>query len=189
MEPTSALFIAAVFALPAIPSKTKNYFQPTNVREANTRFIDSSNQFDVFESAATPPSTYIERIGAKLARAEPLKQITAELDEYAQLADDWDGDGALRPSPLSIASAKKLLEWLPAGVALPKPMISASGEIGLYWHSDNAFIDAVISEDGDFSLFGKFEGDAPEEQFLTDLTPGAESAPVLTEVLSKLRQS
>ena len=79
--------------------------------------------------------------------------IRAELLSYGTLEDGWGGDNSVAPAQSHIQAAIELFQSLPAGVPLPRPMISDDGEIGLYWNNEQWLADAVIEDEGHFSLF------------------------------------
>lgn len=98
-----------------------------------------------------------------------LEWLSSELDSYMNLKAGWDGIGSLSADPTHISAAKALLNVLPAGLSLPKTMLSSDGELGLYWKDDNLFADAVIENEKTFSLFIRFNEKNSREIFIESI--------------------
>lgn len=79
--------------------------------------------------------------------------LQAEIESYRHLPTGWDGEGSVGPSSDALEGARKLIDHLPAGLELPKPMITPSGELGFYWKTDAYYADLIIEEKDLFSLF------------------------------------
>lgn len=92
-------------------------------------------------------STYIE------TTYSGYEAVKFELNAYLELADDWDGPGSKAPSAEPIATAIGFMDRLPSGIPLPKPMLSSSGEVGLYWDVDAIYADVAFEGGDAFSLF------------------------------------
>lgn len=108
---------------------------------------------------------------AAMDKADWLK---AEIESYGLLPAGWDGEGSVGASAEAIEGAKRLIEMLPAGVEIPKPMITSSGELGLYWKSAAYYADLVIEGKDVFSLFVRSRERADRE-FYFDALPIAEN--------------
>lgn len=105
-----------------------------------------------------------------------LEWLRAELLSYQDLPVGWDGEGSIPAKPEHIAAASSLLEAIPAGIPLPKPMLSPDGELGLYWKSDRWFADAVIEDANHFSLFVRSLEEGNHEVFVDSINIGADTS-------------
>lgn len=110
-----------------------------------------------------------------------------ELRSYGQLGANWDGFGAVAPLRDHISHAIKIIDQLPPGFAVPKPMLSADGEIGLYWDEKHAYADISIEENGLAAIFLKTKGTDKKEKFWDGLSINDLSAEWFVENLSSLR--
>ena len=77
------------------------------------------------------------------------------LKDYGLLSDGWDGIGSKAPLAEAVATAVGFVERLPSGTPLPKPMLSPSGEVGLYWDIGAIYADVTFAGGGAFSLFSR----------------------------------
>jgi hypothetical protein len=122
----------------------------------------------IAESSSTvvTEASYISGYGAVNNKLQLLKN---ELQAYESLESGWDGNNSSAPQRSHIAAACQLLDRLPAGVPLPKPMLSHDGEVGLYWVEDKFFADVVIENSTSFSLFVRQREPAYKEYFADSL--------------------
>lgn len=90
--------------------------------------------------------------------ADARDYILATIQKYSTLPDDWNGEGASAPTLKSLESAEYFLSAIPAGFALPKPMLSTVGNIEYYWSAEQAYADISFDENGIASLFLKLTG-------------------------------
>lgn len=111
--------------------------------------------------------------------------LQAEVESYRALPGGWDGEGSSGPSDEAIDGAKKLIEQLPAGVILPKAMISSSGELGFYWKSDTFFADITIESANTFSLFVRSRLNSDREFFFETLPIDESGAATIKDTLQQ----
>lgn len=79
-----------------------------------------------------------------------------ELWGYECLEAGWDGASTdLAPSREAIKEAILFVESLPPFVALPVPMVSNDGEVGLFWQDDEFYLDVGFRGVGECSFYGK----------------------------------
>jgi hypothetical protein len=165
---TTALAVTVGFTLPPVPTVTKNFLQDYLVTERGRAAFSSSEipsrVAEVTQAASMAVAAVPRAIGLS-----PIDAIEAELHSYLQFSAGWDGEGSRGAKWNDVKFAVSILQRLPAGVPLPKAMLSSSGEIGFYWNSKNAFVDLMIEENGTFSLFAKLRGDHPQERFVDGL--------------------
>jgi hypothetical protein len=79
-------------------------------------------------------------------RADFGRAAAAELISYADLKDNWDGEGAVAPRNGARENALAMLEAVPLGIEAPKTMVMADGDVALYWERGDVF--AEIGFDG-----------------------------------------
>ena len=84
---------------------------------------------------------------------DKLEKLRNELDSYRSLSAGWDGPESVAPDAAHLDDAANLLQILPAGIPLPRPMLSSNGEVAFYWRLDNLFADIVIEGNGIVSIF------------------------------------
>lgn len=101
--------------------------------------------------------------------------LRSELLTYKSLQAGWDGEDSAPAHLAHIDAAAAILDWLPAGIPLPKPMLSSDGEVGLYWRNSNFLADAVIEDDAHFSLFIRSLGDGNREVFISSIAIGPDA--------------
>lgn len=112
-----------------------------------------------------------------------MQGLAAELNDYSDLKDGWDGPNSLGPKQADIDTAQSLLLKLPAGLPLPKAMIASSGSVGLYWNTDHAFADIEIEGGGKLSLFTRRKSGSQEESFHDDVLVNTLTSAWLSEKL------
>ena len=80
---------------------------------------------------------------------EADKRVRTELASYAELADNWDGQGAKRPPQKTIRDALSFLDRRPDDIPLPDPEQGSEGEVGVYWDDADTGIFAEVTFEGD----------------------------------------
>jgi len=107
--------------------------------------------------------------------------LLSQLGEYNSLPDDWDGYGGKAASPAAVKDSVYFLTRFPSTFPLPKPMISGSGVIGLYWEGNGCY--ASIDFDG--SGYYCYIADCRDEEAGEDKVPVAQTLPQrLLEVIA-----
>ena len=109
--------------------------------------------------------------------------IDAQIESYSALQEGWDGPDSQPPQMAHIEAARSILRSLLAGTPIPKPMLSSSGELGLYWEEPEWMADIAIESDHEFSLFFRSR-DRRVEVLKSGLTVGANSSAVIKETLT-----
>ena len=117
-----------------IPSKTSEAI--------NLDFYDEFIQFTEF----TRPTTTRE-------------QLMGEIRSWALLEADWDGEGAIAPIIRCIENAVSFIRLLPENIALPEPMLHASGNTGLFWGDDGIYADIEFLHNGRIAYYIEQNGD------------------------------
>lgn len=122
----------------------------------------------LFAITASAPSKAIPYVLVDRAM-DSIARIKAELDMYSEVSAGWDGPNSAAPQRSHIEDAKRFVSLLPAGLPLPKPMLSASGEVGLFWRSDEMFADVVMEGEHKVSMFVRGGQSGSQEEFLDDI--------------------
>lgn len=148
-------------------------------------FLPTEYEF-IFESASLPVSEAVGYLAETQAMA-PVSWLAAEVDSYSSFVAGWDGPRSVTPDESHVEDAKRLIRLLPAGLALPTPMISPSGEIGFYWRMDDHFADVVIEGGQKASIFARNVVNGGQEAFADDVPLDVNFGVVLLEVLRKVR--
>lgn len=84
-------------------------------------------------------------------RSDAERRLRSELASYAELADNWDGQGAKAPPERAVRDALKFLDGRPEDIPLPCPEEGSEGEVGVYWDDGDAGIFAEVTFEGDGS--------------------------------------
>ncbi|WP_313818708.1 hypothetical protein [Cupriavidus sp.] len=188
MSLTTALALSVGFMLPPVPTQTKNFLKEFSlVRELEwePKTSQTANYVGTSADSATAAQTHVQLTN----NLDPFAAIEAELQSYMELGPGWDGEGSQGAKWESVVTASRLLQVLPAGLPLPRPMLGAAGDIGFYWNTEGAFVDAMIEEDNTISLFSKLRGERPEEKYVEGLDFRQHDLEVLAEYLGAVRKA
>lgn len=125
--------------------------------------------------------------GLNLAPAEvtPLSQLIGTLTSYESLPEDWDGYGGIAPTSEAVSNATDFVSLLPADLPLPKPMLSGNGVVGLYWKTENLYLDIEFEGDGTYSYYAEKSGDSARYDDKISIT-SAELPEELEQILYSL---
>lgn len=89
----------------------------------------------------------------------PYENIIGELRQWNLLGANWDGEGGATPEAQSIKEAVSFVRLLDDNMALPEPMLLASGRAALYWNDGDLYADLEFLGDGRIAYFIKNHGD------------------------------
>ena len=126
----------------------------------------ASTDQPILRGAAYTPTTTSPKYAPAAQALDGVEWLRAELLTYKSLSAGWDGDDSAPADVAHIDAASQLLSLLPAGIPLPKPMLSGDGEVGLYWKNSDYLADAVIEDASHFSLFIRSLKDGNHEVFI-----------------------
>lgn len=151
MEPATTLIAftaATVSALATASPKWGCYESQIRTRG----FAYESNPLNIIIGGKTAET---EIASAKFVESvsSGYEELKMELKSYLELSHGWDGPESKAPSEEVIATALLFVDGLPSGIPLPKPMLSASGETGLYWDVGNIYADVSFEGEGMLSIF------------------------------------
>jgi len=93
--------------------------------------------------------------------------------EYQSLPDDWDGYGGKAASIEAVMDSVRFLLRFPSTFPLPKPMISGSGVIDLYWEGNGCYASIDFDGSGHYCYIA----DSTDEENGEDQVPVAQTPP------------
>jgi hypothetical protein len=120
------------------------------------------NRFDSDFSAAETEVT-VALVDSDVLTLRQL--VHDEIASYGLLRPGWDDADALVPDRSQLWIVSTLVDELSAVHGLPKPMVSATGSVGLYWDFADRYADIEVEGDGSISVFTKLRSAPPVEQF------------------------
>ncbi|MBD2281158.1 hypothetical protein [Aphanizomenon flos-aquae] len=89
-------------------------------------------------------------------KLQKLVELVAKIRNYLSLPDDWDGYQGIAPKSKTIEETISVVKRLhDYHISLPKPMVSGTGIVGLFWEKDNIYIEICFEGDGTFWYYGK----------------------------------
>ena len=88
----------------------------------------------------------------------PHERLIGEIRGWSLLGADWDSEGATAPLAQSMKEAVSFVRLL-EDIALPEPMLLASGHSALYWNEGDLYADIEFLGDGRIAFFIKNHGD------------------------------
>lgn len=137
MEPATFLLVASF--LVSVPLTKRVFTEPAVEYSLITPMVDTTH---TVQNALARHDTEM------IATDKPallMSAIQQEISNFAQLVDDWDGEGAKAPSMETIISASLIARYV--GFKTPaKPMVSASGSISLYWDLAGGYAELGVDE-------------------------------------------
>ena len=89
-------------------------------------------------------------------RSEAERRLRSELTSYAELDDNWDGQGAKTPPQRAISDVLTFLDGRPEDIPLPYPEEGSEGEVGVYWdygEDTGIFAEVTFEGDGSYAYF------------------------------------
>lgn len=178
MEPVttiSTIALIAGFMIPPAPTRLGNW-QQKPYQTSRSKALVSTDEL-ISPNLVPAPS---EQLAAEFIDTMPtldrLSCLELELEMYRELNDGWDGPNSRAPTSGDIQNAQDIVSKLSPGLPIPKPMLSATGVVGLYWDTKNIFADIELEADGRFSLFTRRKSGDMAEKFddaidINSLTP------------------
>jgi hypothetical protein len=78
-------------------------------------------------------------------------KLEAQLQSYMDLPHGWDGYDGVPASKDTVMDAFSFLEKRPPDIPLPYPQVGSDGEVGLYWCTNEVFVEVSFHGDGEYS--------------------------------------
>ena len=79
--------------------------------------------------------------------------LRAEIQAYANLTHNWDGEDAAVPSEQAVQDAIAFLDGRPDSIPLPLPEVASIGDVGVYWDEDGIFAEVQFGGDQAYSYY------------------------------------
>lgn len=155
MEPVSTLIVAAAFLIPSV--STKRIVWEDN--EGNSpKVVHVENKYTnklILPLSALPSTSNVLYPLDAIQALSGREQLKRETMAYFSLKPGWDGPDSVIPSLCSMETALQLIDYFPAQLPLPRPMLSFDGELGLYWDLEYGYAELSIEIDGEISFFSR----------------------------------
>lgn len=166
MEPVSISTLALIAGFMTAPAPTRLEEWRPRLYQTPRPKVTATTHLLINPNVAPAPS---EELAAATANQglvlDRLSSLALELELYSALNEGWDGPDSRAPSQGDIMDAQALVAKLPPGLPIPKPMLSSSGNVGLYWDAQKIFADIALEGDGRFSLFTRRKSGNRKETF------------------------
>lgn len=163
MEPLSTLLATTLlFGTHPLPSRSSTSSARITANTLTHSARESFQQFTAKKYISTPNSYY-----TNLLQPHQKFLLLKEITTYTILEDGWDGDNSLKPTTDSINNATSYIEELyNIKAPLPKSMLNAQGEVGLYWDNQNIYIDIHFEVNNLISIYARSKKN--QEEFFFD---------------------
>lgn len=165
MEPLSTLLATTLlFGTHPLPSRSSTSSIRTTAHTLTFSERESLRQCTAKEYISTPNNYY-----TNLLQPHQKFLLLKEITTYTILEDGWDGDDSLKPTADSIKNAMSYIEELyNIKAPLPKSMLNAQGEVGLYWDNQNTYIDIHFEANNLISIYARSK-QTQEECFFDEI--------------------
>lgn len=87
------------------------------------------------------------------------EKVIGEIRHWASFSENWDGEGAARPSAQSIGDAVSFLRLVADSAQLPQPMLHATGNASLFWNDNGLYADVEFLGQNKVAYFIKHNED------------------------------
>jgi hypothetical protein len=154
MEPISTLILSFAFLMP-VPVTQRLILDETKKNQyGNSKYLKNTIlplMADV-QPAITDKTLYQPEMMQLVNARELLKR---ETKAYSLFESGWEEDGNIPPSKIAMTQALTFIDSLPSRLPLPRPMLSANGELGLYWDLDGGYAELSFETNGQISFFSR----------------------------------
>ncbi len=83
-----------------------------------------------------------------------LDNLINIVHDYVNLPNNWDGYEGVAPKIKAVRDCISIIKHLPEAILLPKPMVSGTGIVGLYWEKNMVYAEICFEGDGTFWYYG-----------------------------------
>lgn len=171
MEPVSTVILAIAFFAPATLTR-RIIWEGSPTKSSEVMNIEKKyTAKPLLANTPTPVTSHLLYRPDAVPTLSMREQLKRETEAYSELKAGWDGPNSAVPSTLVIDLALQLIDGLPARLPLPRPMLSASGELGLYWDLELGYAELSVEPDGRISFFSREMNG--KERFDEGLTPAS----------------
>lgn len=182
----TTIAVVALGQLIARPSTQNDGWKPTLSDSNHQYVVRAQTESSIMSTESMVMPTASSSFTANDCVTNKLDHLRDELFSYKSFSTGWDGDESVPPDLEHIVAAASLIDVLPAGVPLPKPMLSSNGEIGLYWKDKRWLADAVIEDKNHFSLFIRSMGQGHKEVFIDSIVIGPNASNVIKSAFASV---
>jgi hypothetical protein len=88
-----------------------------------------------------------------------LEKLIGEIRNWVLFEPNWDGEGSLKPSAMSLKHAVSFARLINTEAEMPEPMLFASGHAALFWQSEELYADLEFLDDSRIVYFIKKNSD------------------------------
>lgn len=156
MEPLSTFVLTAAF-IAAVPATRRPTWEVESASTVQKEFVIESSKLSLLptpKSIATPETQEYLNLSA-VQYLSPCELLKREVLTYAEYEDGWNGEYSFGPAAEAIKSATDFIEAVPSRLPLPRPMLSSTGEIGLYWGLDGGYAEVTFESTGEIVFFSR----------------------------------
>lgn len=157
MEPISTLILTFALLVPVPPTQRlmldgiqKNKYEDSKSSK-NSKDTVLPLLADVKQT--TTDRTLYKSEATQLVNAREL--LKSETKAYSLFEAGWDEEGSQPPSKIAMNKALSSIDAIPARLPLPRPMLSSSGELGLYWDLVGGYAELSFETNGQMSFFSR----------------------------------
>jgi hypothetical protein len=159
MEPVSTFIILGAM-LVATPATKQQEIVHYGSSSKSQKYIDAGTDFVLpagWSGVGVPKTQSLIEVSKfhKLPAIIPRELLKREIVAYCQYGNGWNGPDTVGPTSEQITSTNAFVEAIPARLPLPRPMLSANGEIGLYWDLSGGYAEASFESDGNMTFFSR----------------------------------
>jgi hypothetical protein len=154
MEPISTLILSFAFLVP-IPV-TQRLILDKSEKDKYTYSKDMNDTELPLMSGVIPTTTDRTLYKPKSVQLVNVRELLKrETKAYSLFEAGWDEEGSQPPSKIAMNRALSSIDAIPARLPLPRPMLSSSGELGLYWDLDGGYAELSFETNGQMSFFSR----------------------------------
>lgn len=159
MEPLSTIALLASLALPA--TALPNWGANKKSKEGGIDTSLTRMYFAAPEATFEKPMSAVET--SNLSTVVTSGGVLSQLSSFAKLEAGWDGPDSVVPAEEHIEAALDFVLSMPPVFPLPKAMLTADGEVGLYWDDKNIYMDIAFEPEGKISIYSKVRSSGKEK--------------------------
>jgi hypothetical protein len=154
MEPISTLVLAAAFLVTA-PATRLNIWEVPSRGSEKSRVSRTKYILPTAEVVTTDEYAQVLNIDSPVT--SPREMLKIEVSAYSSLLDGWNGPHTIAPGHVVTDAALQFIDAIPSRLPLPRPMLSSSGEVGLYWDFVAGYAEASFDSFGTAAFFSRDE--------------------------------
>ena len=187
MEPITT--IALLVGLAGIPTTLRPKWDSERLTDFPMTLSTATPHYLTIDVAATvtPPLSFSGQLGLH-PNFGGEQDVLSVLSTYSSLSAGWDGPESVAPHPRDLERASAFVQSIPSAIPLPRPMLSASGVVGLFWDSGAIYSDVHFENDETISIYIR-DRESGAEQFFDEVAIENASPDWYFEVFGALNHS